>query len=118
MPGIPRAEQGPPACEHLLRPPTGVRAPVSVAVLRRRRRDEAGGPELAELAALADGSLSSARRAQVEARVATSAELADLLAEQERAVALVRSASTAVEAPAALRAHIDAQRPARRPARR
>jgi hypothetical protein len=51
--------------------------------------------------------------------VAASSELAGLLAEQERAVSLARSAVADVEAPAALRARIDAQRPVRRvPARR
>ena len=82
--------------------------------MRRRRGAEAGGREIAELAALADGSLAPARRAALEARVAASAELADLLAEQRRAVALTRSAVNGVEAPAALRARIEAQRRARR----
>ena len=67
-----------------------------------------------ELAALADGSLASQRRAALEARVAASSELADRLVEQKRAVALARSAVNGVEAPAALRARIDAQRRVRR----
>ena len=79
--------------------------------MRRRREDEAGAPEIPELAALADGSLAPERRAALEARVATSSELADRLAEQQRAVALARSAVDGVEAPAALRARIEAQRP-------
>jgi hypothetical protein len=88
-------------------------------VLRRRRQNEAGGREIAELAALADGSLAPERRATLEAQVAGSPELADLLAEQQRAVALVRNASAEVEAPAGLRAGIEAQRRVRRaPARR
>ena len=70
----------------------------------------AGGQEITELAALADGSLSPERRAALEARVATSSELADMLAEQERAFALTRNAAAEVEAPAALRVRIDAQR--------
>jgi hypothetical protein len=78
--------------------------------LRRRRKDEAGDREPVELAALADGSLAPERRAALEARVAESAALADLLAEQQRAVALARRAADAVEAPAALRARIEAQR--------
>ena len=82
--------------------------------MRRRRQDEAGGQEIAELAALADGSLAPERRAALEARVAASPELADRLAEQQRAVALARSAAAEVEAPATLRARIDAQRRARR----
>jgi hypothetical protein len=83
-------------------------------VLRRRQQDEAGGQEIAELAALADGSLAPEHRAELEARVAASPELADRLGEQERAVALARSAAAEVEAPAALRARIDAQRRVRR----
>jgi Anti-sigma-K factor rskA len=83
-------------------------------VLRRRRQDEAGNRELAELAALADGSVSPERRAALEARVAMSPELAELLAEQERALTLTRSAATEIEAPASLRARIDAQRRVRR----
>jgi len=82
--------------------------------MRGRREDEADGEEIAELAALADGSLASERRAELEARVAASSELADRLLEQQRAVALARSAVNGVEAPAALRAHIEAQRPVRR----
>src|SRR5215203_2849021 len=81
---------------------------------RRNRRDENGGQELAELAALADGSLAPERRAALEARVAASPELADRLAEQERAVALARSAAAEVEVPAALRARIEARRRAHR----
>ena len=82
--------------------------------MRRRREDENGGQETAELAALADGSLAPERRAELEARVAASSELADRLAEQQRAVALVRNAGESVEAPAALRARVEAQRGARR----
>lgn len=82
--------------------------------MRRRRDDEAGGLEIAELAALADGSLAPERRAALEARVAASSELADRLAEQHRAVALARSSAAEVEAPATLRASIDTQRRARR----
>jgi hypothetical protein len=88
--------------------------------MRRRREAEDGGREIAELAALADGSLAPERRATVEARVVGSAELADRLAEQQRAVALARAVASEVEAPAALRARIDAKRLDRRvaPARR
>jgi hypothetical protein len=72
--------------------------------------------DLAELAALADGSLDPRRRAAAKARVAGSAELAALLAEQERALALMRSAAAAVEAPPALRARVAPKRRRRRPA--
>jgi anti-sigma-K factor RskA len=82
--------------------------------LRRSRRDDAGADELGALAALADGSLEPESRAALEERVAASPELADLLAEQQRAVALTQSAAAEVEAPAGLRARIDAQRDARR----
>jgi hypothetical protein len=88
--------------------------------LRRRQRDEAGGQEIAELAALADGSLPADRRGELEERVAASSELADRLAEQQRAVALAQSAAAEVKAPDRLRAHVEARRnvrPARRPAR-
>jgi anti-sigma-K factor RskA len=73
----------------------------------RRSRDKE-----AELAALADGSISAARRAELEAQVEASPILADRLAEQERAVALLRGAGDEVEAPAALRAAV-APRPVR-----
>jgi hypothetical protein len=78
--------------------------------MRRRRDDHAGDLEIAELAALADGSLAPERRAALEARVEESSELADLLAEQQRAVTVARSAAEEVEAPAGLRARVEAQR--------
>src|SRR3954462_14795308 len=63
-----------------------------------------------ELAALADGSLAPERSAELEARIEASPILADRLADQERAVALLRSAGDEVGAPAGLRARLDAQR--------
>jgi hypothetical protein len=75
--------------------------------MRMRR----GGEE--ELAALADGSLAPEHRAEVEARIEASPILADRLAEQERAVGLLRGAGDEVEAPAGLRARLEAQRSAR-----
>ena len=75
--------------------------------MRMRR----GGEE--ELAALADGSLAPEHRAELEARIEASPILADRLAEQERAVGLLRGAGDEVEAPAGLRARLDAQRSAR-----
>jgi anti-sigma-K factor RskA len=82
--------------------------------MRRRREDENGAQEVVELAALADETITPDRRAALEARVAASSDLTDLLAEQQRAVTLVRSAADEVAAPAALRARIDAQRRGRR----
>ncbi len=75
--------------------------------MRMRR----GGEE--ELAALADGSLAPERRAELEAQTEASPILADRLAEQERAVALLQGAGDEVEAPAGLRARLEAQRSAR-----
>jgi anti-sigma-K factor RskA len=82
--------------------------------MRRGRQDLNGGEQIAELAALADGSLAPERRAELEAEIAESPELAELLAEQERAVGFARSAASEVEAPAGLRARVDARRQARR----
>ena len=77
--------------------------------LRRRGDNEIDDREIAELAALADGSLAPDRRAALEAEVSASSELADRLAEQQLAVALARSAAEEVHAPAALRARIEEQ---------
>jgi hypothetical protein len=78
--------------------------------LRGRQRDETAGREEAELAALADGSLSAVRRSELEERVARSPELADRLAEQQRVIAFAQSAAAEVEAPAHLRARVEARR--------
>ena len=74
------------------------------------QQDQNGGQELAELAALADGSLSPDRRAALEERVAADPELARQLAEQQRAVALMENAAAGVEAPMSLREGIERQR--------
>jgi Anti-sigma-K factor rskA len=78
--------------------------------MRRGGQEEADVQEVAELAALADGSVAPERRAVLEAQVAASPSLADRLAEQERAVALLSGAGDEVEAPAGLRARLEAQR--------
>jgi anti-sigma-K factor RskA len=65
------------------------------------------------LAALADGSLPADRGAELEERLAASQELADRLAEQQRAVSLARSAAAEVRAPDDLRVRVEAQRQAR-----
>ena len=62
------------------------------------------------MAALADGSLPADRRGALEERVAASPELADRLAEQQRAVALAQSAAAEVKAPENLRARVEARR--------
>jgi hypothetical protein len=71
-------------------------------------------PLEAELAALADGTLTDA---ELEARVAADPELAARLAEQRRAVALLQAAAAQVDAPAGLRARVDARRSRRAPRR-
>jgi anti-sigma factor RsiW len=59
-----------------------------------------------ELAALADGALSRARRAEVEAAVSESPELARLLRVQVQTTQAIRTAAAQVAAPAALRRRI------------
>ena len=82
-------------------------------LLRRRPRDEAGDQGLAQLAALADGSLPADRRGALAEQVAASPELADRFAEQQRAVAHAQSAAVDVMAPEDIRARIEARRYAR-----
>src|SRR5690349_22737816 len=72
---------------------------------RKSRRER----ELAELAALADGSLSPERRAAVEARVAASPALQALLEEQHQTVAAIRGIDE--PAPERLRMAIATARP-------
>ena len=81
--------------------------------MRRGREETADVHEIAELAALADGSLAHDRRAELDSQIAASPILADRLAEQERAVALLRGAADEADAPAGLRARVEAQRSAR-----
>jgi anti-sigma factor RsiW len=66
--------------------------------------------ELAELAALADGSLPSERRAEVEARIADSPELAELVARQRRALGAVRPMAEE-PVPSSLRERVGELRP-------
>jgi hypothetical protein len=70
----------------------------------------------AELARLADGSLPEARAAELRAEIAESPQLQQAIAEQERALALVRSASD-TPAPDSLRRWVDEQARAATPAR-
>jgi hypothetical protein len=69
--------------------------------------------ELAELSALADGTLDPARRSEVEARIAASPELSALYERERRVVGILHEARTTVRAPAGLRARIEADRPSR-----
>ena len=75
----------------------------AVMWMRRGREEEADVHEVAELAALADGSVAPERRAALEAQIAASPALADRLAEQEKAVALLRGAGDEVGTPDGLR---------------
>lgn len=68
--------------------------------------------DIAELAALADGSLPPERADALRRRIADDPELAAALARQERAVAAMRS-TDAVAAPASLRARVRALEPER-----
>jgi len=81
--------------------------------MRRAREGKADAGGVAELSALADGSVPPERREELEARIEASPILAERLAEQERAVALLRGAGDDVEAPAGLRRSVAAQRSAR-----
>src|SRR5262249_26191991 len=80
-----------------------------------RHREERPPAEHELLAALADGSLGEQDRDALEAQVADSPELQAMLEEQQRALTLVRSAVSDVEAPPRLRARVEARR---RPAER
>jgi anti-sigma factor RsiW len=70
--------------------------------------------ELAELSALADGTLDVSRRSAVEARIAASPELSALYERERRVVQVLHEARRTDRAPAGLRARIDAQRPGAR----
>ena len=65
--------------------------------------------EMAELSALADGTLPADRRAQVEARIAASPELRELFERQRRAV-LAAQTLAAGEVPEPLRTAVEAHR--------
>ena len=67
--------------------------------------------ELAEVTRLADGTLDPRRRAEVEARIASSSELRELYAQQVKAVGVLHAARASGRAPARLRARIEAERP-------
>jgi hypothetical protein len=69
------------------------------------------GRELADLSALADGTIDPARRPEVEARIAGSPELSALYERERRVVEMLHHAAVTDRAPARLRARIEAQRP-------
>lgn len=70
--------------------------------------------QLADLSALADGTLDRARRGEVEAWVASSPELRALYERERRAVEILHRARATDRAPAALRARIESERPSPR----
>ena len=70
--------------------------------------------ELADLSALADGTLDPARRDDVEAHIAGSPELCALYQRERRVVEALHQARATERAPEQLRARIEAARPARR----
>jgi len=72
--------------------------------------------QLADLARLVDGTLPADRRAEVEARVAASPQLARIVERQGVALEALRG-TTEVGAPARLRAHVDRRRGAGRAGR-
>ena len=74
--------------------------------------------ELADLSALADGTLDPARRTEVEARIAASTELSALYERERRVVSALHQARATDRAPAALRDRIEASRPKRATAAR
>ena len=82
--------------------------------MEEQMSDDPQSPE-AELARLADGSLPEARAVELRAQVAESPQLQQALAEQERALALVRSADP--PAPDSLRRWVDEQTRAAAPVR-
>jgi hypothetical protein len=69
--------------------------------------------ELADLSALADGTLDPARRDAVLARISSSPELSALYERERRVAELLREARATDRAPEGLRRRIEAQRPSR-----
>jgi hypothetical protein len=69
--------------------------------------------ELADLSALADGTIDSARKADVEARIAASPQLSALYERERRVVDALSQVRATERAPARLRAKIEASRPSR-----
>ncbi|MGO9499139.1 MAG: anti-sigma factor family protein, partial [Solirubrobacteraceae bacterium] len=74
--------------------------------------------ELADLSALADGTLDPARKADVEARIAASPQLTALYERERRVVDALYQARATERAPQRLRTKIEASRPSRASAAR
>jgi hypothetical protein len=74
-------------------------------------KSERSPRELADLSALADGTLPASRREEVQARISASPELSALYERERRIVEVMRHAGAVERAPAALRARIEAGRP-------
>jgi hypothetical protein len=74
--------------------------------------------ELAELSALADGTLDPERRSIVQAQIAASPELTALYDREQRVVQALHQARATERAPARLRTRIEAARPSRAAAAR
>lgn len=70
--------------------------------------------QLAELSALADGSLPAERRPAVRERIASSPELSDLFERERRVVDVLHETRSVDRAPASLRAAVDGMRPSSR----
>ncbi|MBV9604624.1 MAG: hypothetical protein JO027_05945 [Solirubrobacterales bacterium] len=79
----------------------------------RPQNSRARTRELAELSALADGTLDPARRPEVEARIAASPELSALYERERRVVGALHQARARDRAPEGLRARLESARPAR-----
>lgn len=76
-------------------------------------QSEPSPAQLAELSALADGTLDPGRARALEARIAASPALSDLYQRERYVVELLHQARAADRAPAALRARIEAHQAAR-----
>jgi hypothetical protein len=79
----------------------------------RANNTEPTAAELAELSALADGTLDPARHAEVQARIQASPELTALYERERLVVDALHQARATERAPARLRERVDASRPSR-----
>lgn len=79
------------------------------------KKADSEGEELAELSALADGTLDPARRAEAEARIADSPELRKLYQREREVVGALRATAASERAPARLRERIESARAPAKP---